>query len=292
MKLNFDYISRLLEYEKVENGLYIIGTPIGNLGDITIRSLKLLMSVDLIICEDTRVSKKLTSIYGIKTPLKSFHKFNSKKMIPSIIKKLNSGLSIALISDSGTPIISDPGSDLVQACSFENIRVFSIPGPSSPIASIVLSDFSKSKFSFRGFIPRQKKYILQEITLMKANDSPTIFFESPKRILKTLKIILNDYKNCNVTFIRELTKKNEEVINSTILNLIETLEQRKKIYGEITLIIEPLINENKITISKKEIAEVSEKLLKDGLSISEISKTISKDFNISKREIYQLLINK
>jgi 16S rRNA (cytidine1402-2'-O)-methyltransferase len=127
---------------------------------------------------------------------------------------------------------------------------------------------------------------------MKANDSPTIFFESPKRILKTLKIILNDYKNCNVTFIRELTKKNEEVINSTILNLIETLEQRKKIYGEITLIIEPLINENKITISKKEIAEVSEKLLKDGLSISEISKTISKDLNISKREIYQLLINK
>ena len=292
MKLNFDYISRLLEYEKVENGLYIIGTPIGNLGDITIRSLKLLMSVDLIICEDTRVSKKLTSIYGIKTPLKSFHKFNTKKMIPSIIKKLNSGFSIAMISDSGTPIISDPGSDLVQACSLENIKVFSIPGPSSPIASIVLSDFSKSKFSFRGFIPRQKKYILQEITLMKANDSPTIFFESPKRILKTLKIILNDYKNCNVTFIRELTKKNEEVINSTILNLIETLEQRKKIYGEITLIIEPLINENKITISKKEIVKVSEKLLKDGLSISEISKTISKDVNISKREIYQLLINK
>ena len=292
MKLNLDYINGLLEYEKVENGLYIIGTPIGNLGDITVRSLKLLSSVDFIICEDTRVSKKLTYKYGISTQLKPFHKFNSKKVIPGIIKKLKLGKSIALISDSGTPIISDPGSDLIKVCTENKIKVFSIPGPSAPTASIVLSNFSNTAYSFRGFFPRQKKSILKEIVLMKANDSPTIFFESPNRIIKTLKLINKNYKNCKVTFIRELTKKNEEVINTIILDLIQILEKRSKIYGEITLIVEPLIEENKINFSKNDILIVADKLMKDGMSISDISKTIAEDLNISKREIYQLLINK
>ena len=157
MKLNFDYITGLLESKKVQNGLYIVATPIGNLSDITINSLKILSSVDLIICEDTRVSKKLTTKYGIKTPLRPFHKFNSLKSIPLLIEKLKMGISIALISDSGTPIISDPGSDIVNSCYLNNIKVFSLPGPSAPIASLVLSNFSKTSFSFRGFFPRQKK---------------------------------------------------------------------------------------------------------------------------------------
>ena len=127
---------------------------------------------------------------------------------------------------------------------------------------------------------------------MKANDSPTIFFESPNRIIKTLKLITKNYKNCKVTFIRELTKKNEEVINTNILDLIQILEKRSKIYGEITLIVEPLIEENKINFSKNDILIVADKLMKDGMSISEISKTVAEDLNISKREIYQLLINK
>ena len=292
MKLNLEYINGLLEYEKVENGLYVIGTPIGNLGDITVRSLKLLSSVDFIICEDTRVSKKLTNKYGINTQLKPFHKYNSKKVIPGIIKKLKFGQSIALISDSGTPIISDPGSDLIKVCAENKIKVFSIPGPSAPTASIVLSDFSNTSYSFRGFFPRQNKNILKEIVLMKTNDSPTIFFESPNRIIKTLKLIIKNYKNCKITFIRELTKKNEEVINTNILNLIQTLEKRSKIYGEITFIVEPLIEEHKINFSKNDILEVADKLIKEGMSISDISKIVAEDLNISKREIYQLLINK
>ena len=292
MKLDFEYINGLLEYEKVENGLYIIGTPIGNLGDITLRSLKILSSVDFIICEDTRVSKKLTNKYGISTQLKPFHKYNSKKVIPGILKKLKLGQTIALISDSGTPIISDPGSDLIKVCVENKINVFSVPGPSAPTASIVLSNFSNTIYSFRGFFPRQNKNILKEIVLMKANDSPMIFFESPNRIIKTLKLITKNYKNCKVTFIRELTKKNEEVINTNILDLIQILEKRSKIYGEITLIVEPLIEENKINFSKNDILIVADKLMKDGTSISEISKTVAEDLNISKREIYQLLINK
>ena len=124
IKLNNRYINELLEYEKVQNGLYIVATPIGNLGDITLRSLKILSCVDLILCEDTRISKKLTNKYGIKTQLKPFHKFNSTNSIPLIIKKLQAGLSIAIISDAGTPIISDPGSDLIKICDEKKLMYF------------------------------------------------------------------------------------------------------------------------------------------------------------------------
>ncbi len=292
MNLDIKYINRLLEYEKVENGLYIIATPIGNLGDITIRSLKTLSSVDLIICEDTRVSKKLTNKYGIKTTLKPFHKFNSKKMIPGIISKLQNNSSIALISDSGTPVISDPGSDLIFECHRHKINIFSLPGPSSPIASFILSNFAETSFTFRGFFPRQKKNILSEINFLKSTSSPVIYFESPKRINKTLKLILSDYGNCNISFVRELTKKNEEVLNLKIENLIYILEQRTKILGEITFIIEPLVKNHKNEISQKTILKMASKLKSNGFSISETSKIIAKDLKISKREIYQLLIKK
>ncbi len=292
MKLNLDYITGLLESKKVENGLYIVATPIGNLSDITINSLKILSSVDLIICEDTRSSKKLTSKYGIKTPLKPFHKFNSFKSIPSLIKKLKTGISVALISDSGTPIISDPGSDLVHSCDLNNIKVFSLPGPSAPIASLVLSNFSKTSFSFRGFFPRQKKNALKEIELLNRSDCPVIYFESPKRIIKTLEFVKVYLGECNITFVRELTKKHEEVINSSIADLIKVLKIKQKILGEITIVIEQSKNQYVTEISPEEILSLSYKLMNDGLNISEISKKISNDLKISKRMVYQLLIKK
>tara|TARA_B100001029_G_C15043531_1_gene445415 strand:+ start:796 stop:1680 length:885 start_codon:yes stop_codon:yes gene_type:complete len=290
MKLNLNYITGLLEYEKVENALYVVATPIGNLGDITIRSLKILSCVDLILCEDTRTSKKLTNKFEIKTPLKPFHKHNSGRSIPDIIKRLKIGLSIALISDSGTPIISDPGSDLVNACIASNITVYSLPGPSAVIASLVHSNFSDISFQFRGFFPRQKKEINKVINLLKTVDCPVIFFESPKRILKTLNTVSEKCGNRNITLVRELTKKNEEVFNSSIFDLIQVLGRRRKILGEITLIIEPLKKQNSNNINKREILVLSKRLSEEGLNISEISKIISKDFNISKREVYQLLI--
>ena len=290
IKLNNEYINELLEYEKVQNGLYIIPTPIGNLGDITIRSLKVLSSVDLILCEDTRTSKKLTSKYGIKTRLKSFHKFNSKNSIPPIINKLKAGLSIAIISDAGTPIISDPGSDLIKICSDNKINIFSLPGPSATIASYVLSSFSQKSFMFRSFFPRQKKDALQELDLLKKLECAVIFFESPHRILKTLNLINDYYGNCDITFVRELTKKNEEVINSNIKAVIERLKNRKKILGEITFVLKPLFLQKEKEISNEDILILSNKLTRAGHNISKISKIISSDFNVSKREVYQLLI--
>ena len=292
MKLNNKYINELLEFEKIQNGLYIGATPIGNLGDITIRSLKILSCVDLILCEDTQISKKLTNKYGIKTPLKPFHKFNSKKSIPFLIKKLQLGYSIALISDAGTPLISDPGSELVKSCVNNDVKVFSLPGPSAPIASLVLSNFAANSFLFRGFFPRQKKEAVKEIDKLKKMDCPIIFFESPKRIIKTLNLIFDIYGDCDITFVRELTKKNEEIINSNIVSLIEILKQKTKILGEITFILKPLEIEIKNKITKKDILLISDKLMKDGLNISEISKIISKDFSVSKREVYQILIKK
>ena len=171
--------------EPENSTLYLVATPIGNLGDITIRSLKILSCVDLILCEDTKTSKKLINKYGIKTPLKPFHKFNSKKSIPLLIKMLHLGKSMALISDAGTPLISDPGADLVKCCIKKDIKVFSIPGPSATIGSFVLSNFAEKSFLFRGFFPRQKKDAIKEIDVIKKMDCPIIFFESPKRILKS-----------------------------------------------------------------------------------------------------------
>ncbi len=290
IKLDNGYINELLKYEKVQNGLYIVATPIGNLGDITLRALKILSCVDLILCEDTRISKKLTNKYGIKTKLKPFHKFNSKKSIPIIIKKLVVGQSIAIISDAGTPIISDPGLDLIKICDEKKVDVFSLPGPSATIASYVLSSFAEKSFMFRSFFPRHKKEALKEIDLIKKIGCAVIFFESPQRILKTLNFINDYYGSCYITFVRELTKKNEEVINSNITSVIEKLRNRKKILGEITFIVKPLYHLKENKISSKEILTLSDQLIKSGLNISKISKIISSDFDVSKREVYQLLI--
>ncbi len=227
---------------------------------------------------------------GIKTQLKPFHKFNSKESIPSIIKKLQAGFSIAIISDAGTPIISDPGSDLIKICEENNINVFSLPGPSATISSYVLSSFAQKSFIFRSFFPRHKKEALKELDLIKKLECAVIFFESPQRIIKTLNFINDHYGNCEITFVRELTKKNEEVVNSNITAVIDKLRNRKKILGEITFVINPLCHHKESKISNEKILILSDQLIDAGLNISKISKIISTYFNLSKREVYQLLI--
>ena len=290
MNLNINYITQLLNYEELEAGLYIIPTPLGNLGDITLRALKILSSADLIICEDTRISSKLFTKFGIKNQMQSFHKFNSKNMIPKILNTLELKKSICLVSDAGTPTISDPGSDLIKEVINKNIKLFSLPGPSAPIASYVLSNFITTSFSFRGFFPRKKKEISEAIDFLHNSGFPVIFFESPRRIIKTLKLINIQYGECNITFVRELTKKHEEVINSNISDLIKILNVRKKISGEITIIIEPYSKKNLKKFSKQDVLLIAQKLSKEGSSLSEISQIISRDFDLSKREVYQLLI--
>ena len=292
MNNNFDvkFINDRLNGENIESGLYVVATPIGNLSDITIRALSIISSSNLVLCEDTRISKKLTSKYGIKCSMRSFHQHNSKKMINVVLPKLKSNQIISLISDAGTPTISDPGSDLIQACIENNIKVCSIPGPSAVIGSLVSSGISTEQFSFLGFVPRNRK--AKKIFHERISNSreTIIFFESPKRILKTLtdlQIFIEDRK---VALVRELTKKNEEIINGNIINVLKNLEKREKILGEITVIISACTFKNLTEISDQQILDFAEDLKIEKLGISTIAKLTASKYKVSKRRVYQLII--
>jgi 16S rRNA (cytidine1402-2'-O)-methyltransferase len=234
-------------------GLYIVSTPIGNLADISIRALSALSLSSLILCEDTRTSKKLTSKYGIKNTLKSFHKFNSSKEMPNIIAKLKDGLIVSIISDAGTPLISDPGESLVNKCIEEKISVYSIPGASSVLGSIVISGIDTSKFTFLGFFPQVKK--LKEAFLERIIDAneTIILYESPRRLLKLLKYFIDNIPNRKIAVVRELTKKNEEVVRGSPEFIYSKFYNRPNIKGEITLVIEGVEFNKKNHFNNEEI---------------------------------------
>ena len=271
-------------------GLYIVSTPIGNLADISIRALSALSLSSLILCEDTRTSKKLTSKYGIKNTLKSFHKFNSSKELPSIIAKLKEGLIVSIISDAGTPLISDPGESLVTKCIEEKISVYSIPGASSVLGSIVISGIDSNKFTFLGFFPQVKK--LKEAYLERILDAneTIILYESPRRLLKLLKYFIDNIPNRKIAVVRELTKKNEEVVRGSPEFIYSKFYNRPNIKGEITLVIEGVELNKKNHFNNEEIIALVN-LYKSTLSDKDIVTKISNKFNLSKRVIYQLIID-
>lgn len=218
--------------------LYICGTPIGNLEDITIRVLKILKEVDLIAAEDTRRTKKLLNYYHIDKPLISYHEHNKIKTGKILLDYLKKGKNIALTSDAGMPGIQDPGEDLIKEAIENNIPVEVIPGVSAITTSLVISGFPTKSFIFLGYFPRKKsrqKKLLEEI---KEENRTIIFFESPKRIINTLNIILETIGNCRITICRELTKKFEEVKRGRISEIVEELKNRE-IKGEITVVFFP-----------------------------------------------------
>lgn len=222
--------------ETIENALYLVATPIGNLADITYRAVHILNSVDLIAAEDTRTSKVLLNHYSIKTSLKSYHSHNIPTETPRLIKKLKSGNSIALISDAGTPGISDPGYHLVRECVENNIRVIPIPGATAFISALVASGLPTQKFAFEGFLPH-KKGRQTRIKLLKNETRTIILYESPHRIQKTLNQLAEKWGDRKCVLAREITKKFEEFISGNLANLALELEN-KKIKGELVLIIE------------------------------------------------------
>jgi 16S rRNA (cytidine1402-2'-O)-methyltransferase len=271
-------------------GLYIVSTPIGNLADISIRALSALSLSSLILCEDTRTSKKLTSKYGIKNTLKSFHKFNSSKELPAIIAKLKDGLIVSIISDAGTPLISDPGESLVKKCIEERIPVYPIPGASSVLGSIVISGIDTSKFTFLGFFPQVKKLKEGFIERIIDANETIILYESPRRLLKLLKYFIDNIPNRKIAVVRELTKKNEEVVRGSPEFIYTKFYNRPNIKGEVTLVIEGAESIKKNHFNNEEIIAIIN-LYKSTLSDKEIVTKISKKFNLSKRVIYQLIID-
>ena len=269
--------------------LYIVGTPIGNLNDLSSRALNILKNVSLIACEDTRQTKKIMSKYGFSNNLISFNEHNSQKKTPKIISELNSGKSIALVSDAGMPSICDPGEELIKNVKSSGINIICIPGPCAVITSLVSSGFPASKFTFEGFLPKKSSERAQIILQISKNDKTTILFESPHRLrnlLRELKDTLGGQREIHVS--RELTKKFEEHIGENINEVIEYFED-KEIRGEITIAIKGDNKSNSNNeFDKLELKKELKELIEAGLSLSKASKYLAKKNNLSKSLIYNM----
>jgi len=274
--------------EEPESGvLYLVGTPIGNLNDISSRAINILRNVSLIACEDTRQTKKITSRFDIRNKLISFNKQNSLSRIPKIINFLKEGKSVALVSDAGMPSICDPGEDLVKNVKMQNLETICIPGPSAALTALISSGFPASKFIFEGFLPKKKNEREKILSEICENEKTTILFESPYR----LKNLLNELKeHCGsereISVSRELTKKFEEQITNKVDNLIEIFKERE-ILGEITVVIKGLEKKNK-EFNKCNLKRELKELMNAGLSLSAASKYLAKKNNLTKNLIYNL----
>ena len=263
-------------------GLYCVATPIGNLGDITLRALEIIKNSDLILCEDTRVSKKLLNRYKISKKLVSNHKFNEKKNLSLVLELLEKNKIISIVSDAGTPTISDPGKLLINKCIEKNINIFSVPGPSAVSAAVAVSGFS-DKYLFCGFLPEKKTELNKLFSSISNINYSIVFFISPKKISKITDLIKKYFFNRNILICREITKFHEEYIRSSIKNLSEISISTK---GEVTVVISEDNNiEKKLNKLEESDKKKIRKLLKK-MTIKNIIIEINKDKEISKKIIY------
>ena len=275
--------------EEPESGvLYLVGTPIGNLNDISPRAINILKNVSLIACEDTRQTKKITSRFDIKNKLISFNKYNSFTKIPKIINFLKEGKSVALVSDAGMPSICDPGENLVKNVKIHNLETICVPGPSAALTALVSSGFTASKFIFEGFLPKKKNEREKTLLEISKNEKTTIIFESPHRLNKLLKE-LKEYcgGQREICITRELTKKFEEQTNNKIDNIIDIFKNRE-IIGEITIVLKGLEKSNQTEFNEAKLKKELNELINAGLSLSAASKYLAKKKNLTKNLIYNL----
>jgi 16S rRNA (cytidine1402-2'-O)-methyltransferase len=265
-----------------ENGLYLVSTPIGNLKDITFRAIEVLKKSSYILCEDTRVSKNLLDKYDIKSKLISNHKFNETKNLSKIIELLKSGEIVSLISDAGTPSISDPGAILVNECIKKNIKIIPIPGPSAVSTAVSISGFSE-KFFFYGFLPDKKQNLLNELKKLSQFNSSLVFFISPKKINKIIPDLKNYFVGRKIVFCREISKLYEEFVRKDIDDLEPFTKEPK---GELTVVIsEKKIDKNTSQVLSESDKSVINKMI-DIFTVKEITNFINQNRDISKKEIY------
>ena len=265
-----------------ENGLYLVSTPIGNLKDITYRAIETLKNSSFILCEDTRVSKNLLDRYEIKSRLISNHKFNERKNLNKIIDLLKSGEIISLISDAGTPSISDPGTILVNECIKNDIQIIPIPGPSAVATAVSISGFSE-KFFFYGFLPNKKQALKNDLKKFSNLDGSFVFFVSPRKINKIIPELKFFFSGRKIVFCREISKLYEEYIRKDVDDL-ELFDKEPK--GELTIVIsEKKINKNNSQKLSESDKVIIKKMIKK-LSVKEIIILISQNKNITKKEIY------
>ena len=274
--------------------LYLCATPIGNLEDMTYRVVRTLQEVDLIAAEDTRNSIKLLNHFEIKTPMTSYHEYNKIEKGRKLIEKLQSGLNVALITDAGTPGISDPGEELVKMCYEAGIEVTSLPGAAACITALTLSGLSTKRFAFEAFLPTDKKE--KQAVLKELNDETRtiIMYEAPHRLVRTLQELYDNLGNRRITVCRELTKKHETAFATTLEEAIRYYEINEP-KGECVLVMEGKSREDirREEVSKWEemsIEEHMEYYLSQGIDKKEAMKLVAKDRGISKRDVYQQLL--
>ncbi len=270
--------------------LYIVSTPIGNLKDITFRAIETLKEVDIIACEDTRVAKKLLNRYKIeKKHLISYYEPVEEKIIPKIINLLKEGKNIALISDAGTPTLSDPGYKLVKEAIKENIEVISIPGAFAAVVALSVSGLPTDKFIFLGFLPTKESKKREILDKFGALNTTIIIYESPHKLLKTVSLIKEIFPKADIVIAKELTKIHEKFIRGSIDEVIKYLNENPEIIkGEFVILLYP--NNEVEKPSEEKLLEEAKSLKEKGIRTKEIAKKLSKKYNLNKNEVYTLII--
>lgn len=278
----------------MQGKLYLCATPIGNLEDITYRVLRTLKEVDLIAAEDTRNSIKLLNHFDIHTPMTSYHEYNKIEKAQILIRKMQEGAKIALITDAGTPGISDPGEELVRMCYEAGVEVTSLPGPAACITALTLSGLATRRFAFEAFLPAEKKE-RQAVLSELVNETRTIIlYEAPHRLKRTLNELLEMLGNRRMTLCRELTKKHETAFASTIEDILKFYEAQEP-KGECVLVIEgksrrELVQEERSRWEELSVEEHMAHYLGQGMDKKEAMKCVARDRGVSKRDIYQALL--
>ena len=274
-----------------KGSLYLVATPIGNMEDITLRALRILKESDLIACEDTRRTQKLLSHYGISRPLISYYEHNEAKRIPELIKALEAGKNLAVVSDAGSPGISDPGYRLVRQAVAQGLPVTAVPGPSALILSLSLSGLPTDRFSFYGFLPRTRAGRKKLLTDVSQVPHTLLFFESPHRILKSLEQILEILGNRQAAFCRELTKLFEQVERGPVAELIEKLKDGPQ-KGEFCIVIAGEKTKEDQDRENRDKRVQAEALLKEfkAMPLKEAAREVALQLGISRREAYQLAL--
>ncbi len=263
----------------------MVATPIGNMDDITVRALNTLKEADLVAAEDTRHTGKLMIRHQIRTPLISYHEHNEKKRTPALVRRLKNGESIALVTDAGTPSVSDPGYRLVKASTENLIRVVPVPGVSAAVAALSVSGLPTDTFVFAGFPDRRKGKRLNQLSLLAQEKKTLIFFESPRRLLRFLSEIRDVMGERHAVLCREMTKMYEEFIRGSVSEIIQILEQRQNIRGECTLVVAGAGDNEPVSLDelRREIRTV---LQTQGSKPSIVSKAIAEKFGLSRRSVY------
>lgn len=272
--------------------LYVVGTPIGNMEDVTFRQIETLKSVDFIAAEDTRVTLKLLNRYEIKKTLVSYHRHSGENCAVSIMERIKNGENAAIVTDAGMPCISDPGEDLVKQCAENGIDVKVVPGPSAVISALAVSGLSTSRFSFEGFLSVNKKQRYEHLESIKNDTRTLIFYEAPHKLRNTLKDFLKYFGDRKISLCRELTKVYEEVLRMTVSEAVGYYEMQNP-KGEYVLVVEGAEERNTDeNITLEQAVQMAESLIDEGIKPSEACKKIAKETSFSKSVLYSAIVNK